>query len=227
MNLAPDVCAAAAAAATKCDDRLVFISDMLDLSSDKLEVSSCVLILLDVLLCLLLDEISLEDTEWCITCLITIQIRLGQTIWAQFNMSRRWPWLDKTVRLDMVSTNRTRRKPALDCVFSCSITTGNFKKPSPPAFNALRRARQRASLCCVFFLRCCPGVDAFRVGSLFQSTMSKSARKEEEERDNSVPPVLMDDASWTAGICLAGWDQPKEPVIHFRVQETGIIILAQ
>lgn len=59
--------AAAAAAATRCDDRLDFISDMLDLSSDRLDLSSWVL--MDLLELVLLEEdlCSLEDTEWCIT----------------------------------------------------------------------------------------------------------------------------------------------------------------
>jgi len=56
---------AAFAAATKCEDRLDFISDMLDLSSDKFDLSSCVLMLWWPLV---LDDISLEETEWCVTC---------------------------------------------------------------------------------------------------------------------------------------------------------------
>lgn len=70
MEAAEDWAAAAAAAATRWEDKLDFISVMLDLSSDKLEVNSWVLILeLDdwswlLLLCLLLDEIcSLDDIE--------------------------------------------------------------------------------------------------------------------------------------------------------------------
>lgn len=58
--------AAAAAAATRCEDRLDFISEMLDLSSDRLDLSSWVL--LELLLEVDDDDLcSLDDIVWCIT----------------------------------------------------------------------------------------------------------------------------------------------------------------
>lgn len=85
---------------------------------------------------------------------------------------------------------------------SCSTRPGIFKKPQTNQGFISRHARQRASQLELFCFG--PAVDAFGVGSLFQSTMSKagqeSIRRDKKLGDNRVSPVLMDEGSWAAAI---------------------------
>lgn len=227
-NLADDW-AAALAAATRCEDKLDFISDMLDLSSDKFDVNSCVLIFeLDDcswLLCLLLDEISLDDIEWCITCLITIQIRFGQqTAWALFNMSRWWrPWLDKLVR--QKPTQPPERK-ITNALSTSSFVILNNSHQLHHLFKPLSHTsacRPGPSVCA----RPAPGqpirsahantmvagkVDAFCVGSLFQSTMSivspwKKEQKKKEKKEKRTSKNANTSAPSLTPQPLDGWSQ--------------------
>ena len=63
MNLAAEL-VAAAAALTKCDDRLDFISARFDLNSDRFDLSSCVLSVVCLFVISLEDDD--DDIEWCI-----------------------------------------------------------------------------------------------------------------------------------------------------------------